>query len=122
MTTPLLRTGAAVLLAAGLLTGAHAQTKYDYPTLDRVRYVQNCMRDHPGSAYEMTNKCVCVIDHIANRVPAEDFTNMSTALDANSIGGERGAYIRDAESLQDAIKRFRVIQTEAKKSCFILPP
>jgi hypothetical protein len=44
---------------------------------------------------------------------------MSTATDANSISGERGNYIRDTQVLQDAIKRFKALQSEAKKGCFI---
>ena len=95
---------------------AHA---HDYPTLDRVRYVQQCMRDHPGPSFEMTSKCVCVIDALARQLTLEQYEEMATALNANSIGGERGNTIRDAGVLQDDIKRYRALQTQAKKGCFI---
>lgn len=92
---------------------------FDYPTADRVVYVQECMRQHPGAGFEMLNKCSCAIDRIARDVPYDDFVTMSTATDANSISGERGNYIRDTQMLQDGIKRFKSLQSEAKKGCFI---
>jgi hypothetical protein len=104
--------------AAALLAAAPAAA-YDYPTAERVNYVMTCMRDHPGPHYEMLNKCSCAIDALARRVKLDDFVAMSTATNATSIGGERGSYIRDTESLQVQIRKFRELQAAAKKSCFI---
>ena len=104
------------LLAVGATSPARAQ---DYPTSDRVVWVEQCMRQHPGPHYEMLNKCACALDKLAGNVPYDDFVTMSTASNANSIGGERGNAIRDAESLQEQIRRFRQLQAAAKKSCFI---
>lgn len=94
---------------------------HDYPTAARVEYVQACMRDHPGSYYEMLNKCSCVLDRLAAQVPYDDFVNMSTATNANSIGGERGNTIRDTEPLQKQIREFRKLQSTAREGCFISP-
>ena len=107
---------AAVLLAAPLVARAH-----DYPTSERVVFVEACMHDHPGGHYEMLNKCSCVLDTIARQVPFDDYVTMSTATNANSIGGERGSYIRDVESLQVQIRKFRQLQVQARKSCFLVP-
>jgi hypothetical protein len=46
---------------------------------------------------------------------------MSTAAAATSIGGERGSYIRDVEPLQVQIRKFRQLQVQARKSCFLVP-
>jgi hypothetical protein len=104
----------AALLA--LPAWAHA---HDYPTVERVLYVQACMHDNPGGYFEMLNKCSCVIDTIARDVPFEQYEDMSTAAKATSIGGERGSYIRDVESLQVQIRKFRQLQVQARKSCMI---
>ncbi len=96
-----------------------AALAHDYPTADRVVYVQACMRDHPGPHYEMLNKCSCALDAIARDVPFEDFVEMNTATNANTIGGERGSYIRDVETLQKDIRKYRQLQLQAKKGCFI---
>lgn len=108
------------LLLAG--SGAAAARDNDFPTVDRVLYVQECMRSHPGGGhYEMVNKCACAQEHLAAEIRFEDYVSMSTAANATTIGGERGGYIRDNESLQDQIKRFRALQTRVKKACFVIP-
>ena len=121
----------AALAAVALLAAACAATPpapeppapmNDYPTADRVTYVQACLRDHPGGYYEMLNKCSCAIDAIARELPFETFTAMNTATNANTIGGERGGYIRDTETLQVEIRKFRQVNTKAKKGCFIGGP
>jgi hypothetical protein len=107
---------AALLPVLLLPAGARA---FDYPTSERVTYVEACMRENPGGHYEMLNKCSCVIDAIARDVPYDDYVTMSTAANANTIGGERGNAIRDAESLQVQIRKFRQLQVQARKSCMI---
>ena len=111
-----LTTAASALLGLCLALPALA---HDYPTADRVVYVQECMRQYPGPHFEMLNKCACTLDHLAGEVPFDDFVQMSTASNANSIGGERGNTIRDTEMLQVQIRRFRELQSAARKSCFI---
>jgi len=114
------RFAALARLAAGCAAlWAGAAQAHDYPTAERVIYVQACMRDHPGPHYEMVNKCSCVIDRIAQDIAFDDYVTMSTATNANSIGGERGSYIRDVDTLQQQIRKFRALQTQAMKSCLI---
>lgn len=110
---------AAVVAAMLCLAASAAHSAYDYPTLDRVRFVQECMAEHPGPAFEMTSKCVCVVDALAQQVSLEELNSMSTALKASTIGGERGGYIRDSEGLQAEIKRWRELQRKLKAGCFI---
>ena len=109
---------AAALLALAAFT-APARAANDYPTLDRVVYVEACMAQHPGPRYEMLAKCSCTLDKIASEVSFSDFETMATATNANSIGGERGSELRDSEAMQNEIKRFRTLQSKAKQSCFI---
>lgn len=106
-----------VLLAAASPWAA----AFDYPTAARVEYVQACMKEHPGTYYEMLNKCSCALDHLAEKVPYDDFVSMSTATNANSIAGERGNAIRDSEPLQKQIREFRKLQSTAREGCFIPP-
>jgi hypothetical protein len=118
--TPLraLLPAAAALLALAAVA-APARAANDYPTLDRVVYVEACMAQHPGPRYEMLSKCSCTLDKIASEVSFGDFETMATATNANSIGGERGSELRDSEAMQNEIKRFRTLQSKAKQSCFI---
>jgi hypothetical protein len=115
ITTPALLALCALLMAA---TPVHVN---DFPTVDRVLYVQECMRAHPGPTFEMTNKCSCALDMLAASVKYKDYVTMSTITKAMSIGGERGGAIRDVPSYEPEVKRLREIQAKAEKGCFISP-
>jgi histidinol-phosphate/aromatic aminotransferase/cobyric acid decarboxylase-like protein len=86
-----------------------------------VLYVQECMHAHPGPGYEMTSKCVCVLDTLAEQMGYADFVSMNTVSKATSIAGERGGALRDAPALAEQLKRFRTVQGQAEKACFIAP-
>lgn len=118
---PLLLTALATtpLLLLPLLAQAATPDPAGYPTLERVLYVQECLRAHPGPAFEMLSKCSCALDAVAREVSYDDYTTMSTIANAMSIGGERGGTLRDNETLKPEVKRFRELQTKAKRSCFI---
>ena len=104
--------------AAGIALPAAAN---DFPTVERVLYVQECMKANPGPNFEMVNKCSCALDALAREVKYDDYVNMSTIVNAVSIGGERGSELRDNESIKPQIKRFRDLQARVQKSCFIAP-
>ena len=113
---------AGALFAVANAASAADAPRNDYPTVDRVLYVQACMRAHPGGHfYEMVNKCSCVLDALATAVSFDDYVSMSTMVNANSIGGERGGVIRDNEPAQAQIKRYKELQAKAQKSCFLDP-
>jgi hypothetical protein len=105
------------LLAATTLAQAN-----DFPTVDRVLYVQECVRNNPGPNYEMVNKCSCALDRLASEVKFADYVNMTTITNAVSIGGERGSTLRDNETIKPQIARYRELQAKARKACFIGPP
>lgn len=111
-----------VVLACCTLALPAAARPNDYPTLDRVLYVQECMRNHPGPAYEMTSKCVCAIDQIAAQVKHADYVSMTTVVNAVTIGGERGGELRDNETIKPQIARWRELQSKVQKACFIGGP
>lgn len=91
----------------------------DFPTVDRVEYVQECMRNHPGSRHEMLYKCSCTLDRIAAEIHYDEYVELWTAANAISIGGERGAQLRDAQVSRDMAKKFRSIEEKAQKDCFL---
>ena len=107
--------------ATALLAAAPAAFANDFPTVDRVLYVQECMRANPGPSFEMVNKCSCALDNLAREVKYEDYVTMITVVNAVSIGGERGGELRDNETLKPQIKRFRDLQSQVQKACFITP-
>ena len=111
------------LLPAGVLSACCAVAwANDFPTVDRVRYVQECMNANPGPHFEMLNKCACALDALATELKFDEYTTMATIANGMTIGGERGGAIRDAPSLAPQLKRYRELQTKVKTGCFINNP
>jgi hypothetical protein len=111
-----------LLASCCLLAATPAAHANDFPTVDRVLFVQECIRTNPGPHYEMINKCSCALDHLAGEVKFADYVSMNTIVNAVSIGGERGGQMRDNESLKPQVARYRDLQAKARKACFIGPP
>lgn len=110
---------AAIALFASAAQAEHAVRANDFPSMDRVLYVHECMRDFPGGHYEMVSKCSCALDHLAARIDYREYIVLRTAADARSIGGERGSYIRANEEQKQNARRFAQLQKEARKGCFL---
>ncbi len=119
MRTPIRLPSLCALFA--LFWSANAASANDFPTVDRVLYVQECMRAHPGPQFEMTSKCSCALDALATEIKYDEFVTISTVGKALSIGGERGGAIRDAPSLGPLAKRYRELMAKAEKGCFLNP-
>lgn len=107
------------LAASPALRAETAASPNDYPTIDRVLFVQTCLREHPGPSFEMLNKCSCAVDALARQIKHEDYVELSTASNASTIGGERGAYLREVESVQVEVRKYRAAVKKAKEGCFI---
>lgn len=92
----------------------------DFPTLDRVLFVESCIRDHPErQRQEMVYKCSCALDALASQFSYEDYVELSTASDAGQIAGERGAAVRESGEGRSMAKEFRAARAKAFTGCFI---
>ena len=109
-------------LACCSLAFAGGARANDFPTLDRVLYVQECMRLNSGPQFEMVSKCSCALDKLASQVKFADYVNMITVVNAVTIGGERGGELRDNETVKPQIARWRELQGKVNKACFIGGP
>jgi hypothetical protein len=103
----------AVVLAAPLCRAN------DFPTVDRVEFVLECMRDHKGGNFELLNKCSCTIDRLAGLYKYDDFVEAQTMAKAVTIAGDRGAALRDNDDAQKAARRYRATVKEAGNACFL---
>lgn len=105
------------VLAVVIPTAAFAHN-HEYPTVGRVEYVLECMRDH-GGKQEYLYKCSCAIDEIAKQLPYDDFVEAATAARYQNLPGERGGLFRDPDSVRNLAKSFKALQTKADKMCFV---
>lgn len=108
--------GAAFALA--LAEAAVGQGGKDYPTVDRVEFVLECMHRN-GGKQEFLYKCACVIDEIAAKVKYDEFVEAATAARYQGLGGDRGGVFRDPPQTRETAKRYLQIQSEAMKRCYV---
>lgn len=89
---------------------------HDYPTVDRVEFVLECMQRNAGKQ-EFLYKCACVLDQIAQKFSYDEFVEASTAARYQSLAGERGGLFRDPPQTRDTAKRYLQVQGAAMKRC-----
>jgi hypothetical protein len=107
-------------LACGLACFAGAAAANDFPTLERVLFVEGCVREHADRPrQEMLYKCSCAVDAIAEDASYDEFVEMATANDAGQIAGERGTQVRESAEGRSLTKRYKELRAKAAKSCFI---
>jgi hypothetical protein len=115
--------GLAIALASAALVLASMTsdaTANDFPTIERVMFVEACAREHPDRPHqEMLYKCSCALDALAADYTYDQYVDLSTAFDAGQIAGERGAAVRESTTGQDLIKQFRAARSKAFSGCFI---
>ena len=112
---------AATLLAA-LLTPALADEPArpnDFPTIARVEFVLDCMKNSKAPVQEMVYKCSCAVDHVASKISYETWVDLATVSAGTTIAGERGGEIRDMKDGRKMINTYRDLQAQAKRACFI---
>jgi len=106
------------VFVAALLLGPAIALADDYPTVDRVQYVLECMKTHDGK-YEYIYKCSCAIDAIAASLPYKDYVEASSVARYSTMGGERMGVFRESDEMRALTKKWKSVEAEANKSCFI---
>jgi hypothetical protein len=113
--------GAAMALSAAL-AGAQDEPKggLDYPTIERVQFVEFCAREHSDRPrQEMLYKCSCAMDKIIAQMPYEEYVDASTAYFAGQAAGERGVGVRESVVGHTLADRYRAVHRAAMKDCLI---
>jgi hypothetical protein len=105
-------------LAVVLLLISGAVLADDYPTVDRVQFVLECMKNHEGK-YEYVYKCSCVIDAIAKKMPYDTFVEASSIARYATMGGERMGVFRDSDEMRALAKKWKTVEAEANKACLV---
>ena len=94
--------------------------KADYPTIERVQFVESCVREHPERSHqEMLYKCSCAMDRIVAQMPYEEYVEASTAFLGGQIAGERGVGVRESTLGHALADRYRAVYRTALKDCMI---
>ena len=108
-----MKSAIALLLGAGAVANAQA---YDYPTVDRVEFVLECMQNY-GGEYQYIYQCSCVIDAISRALSYESYVDASTVVRYQGMAGERMGEFRDPAGVRDMAKEYRSVRDAASKEC-----
>jgi len=111
-------TFAVTVACTSVLLQARVAYGYEYPTVDRVEFVLECMQRNEGKQ-EFLYKCSCVVDELAQKFPYDDFVEAATAARYQTLGGERGGVFRDPAQTRDSAKRYMQARSEAMKHCAV---
>jgi hypothetical protein len=106
----------ALALTLSAVGTVQAAASSEYPTVDRVEFVLECMQRNAGKQ-EFLYKCACVMDELARRYTYDDFVEASTAARFQSLGGERGGVFRDPPKTRETAKRYVQVHSDAMKRC-----
>ena len=107
-----------ILFFPGWMAAAYCFAN-DFPTVGRVEFVLECMRDREGSRFELLNKCSCAADRLAEQYTYDDFVEAQTMAKAITIAGERGSTLRDNDNAQLAARQYRAAVAGAAEACFL---
>jgi hypothetical protein len=106
-----------VLMLAAVPMLAHAEN--DYPTLDRVNYVLDCMDRHGGPKIENLTACSCEIDKVAEQMSYEHFIDANIYMQNKDTPGDKGGVFRDMAPGKDGFAALNKAREEAEKVCFV---
>jgi hypothetical protein len=97
---------------------AQAAPANDFPTLTRVEYVLSCMQEKGGKNYDNLYHCVCAVDHVAAKLPHEEFLQAETFATNVNLPGERGGVFRDPPQSKMLRDKLQAAIQEANAACF----
>ena len=106
------------LVCASIALHTRVAYGHDYPTVDRVEFVLECMQRNDGKQ-EFLYKCSCVVDELAQKYSYDDFVEAATAARYQTLGGERGGAFRDPPQTRESAKRYMQARSEAMKHCAV---
>ena len=104
------------LLLAPRAANADPPAKHDYPTVARVEYVNECIRQNGGTLAALY-QCSCAIDNLAARLSYDEFVEAGTYAKYAALPGEGGGIFRDSTEAKDRAKLYRELEGEARRSC-----
>ena len=106
-----------IILAALLVMPLNATAADDYPTMDTVRFVLDCMNELGGTSEENLYSCACRLDHIAANMPFETFERATFFERYSKMPGKRGGLVRDSEDGPQLRKKLKEVKLEADAHC-----
>ena len=91
----------------------------DFPTVDRVNYVLDCMDRHGEQSITNLLGCSCTIDAIASKMKYEKYSDAKTYEEYKDTPGDKGDAFRTNERAKTLYNKMGELEAEAEKHCFV---
>ncbi|MBT7953278.1 MAG: hypothetical protein HN764_16750 [Gammaproteobacteria bacterium] len=90
----------------------------DYPTVDTVRFVVNCMVDNGSQNEENLYACTCRFDAISSEITFYEYEQVSVYVRNKAMPGEKGGVFRDlGRDTKELRTKFEEAEKKANKAC-----
>ena len=90
----------------------------EYPTMDTVRFVVNCMVDNGAQNEENLYACTCRFDVISAQLTFDEYEQVSVYLRNKAMPGEKGGVFRDLGRDTKALRdKYAQIEKNAVSAC-----
>ena len=90
---------------------------HDYPTIESVRFVVNCMAELGAQTEENLYTCTCRHDALVSKMTYEEYEDAMVVEHNRQMPGERGGFVRDNERGQKEYKKYIGLLKEVSMQC-----
>lgn len=106
-----------VLIVVSLLTMPFSVSAHEYPTIDTVRFVINCMAEQGAQTEENLYVCTCRHDVFTELMSFAEYDDATFFEHNKKMPGKRGAMVRDNEKAIKDSGKLEQVQQEANARC-----
>ncbi len=90
----------------------------DFPTLERVKFINECMAIKGGQSYQNMYSCSCKLDYVADKMSFAEFEIADAYNRMRNMRGERGGYFRSSKTSREIRGNLNRILNDGDKHCF----
>ena len=90
---------------------------HDYPTIETVRFVVNCMAELGAQNEQNLYTCTCRHDALVSKMTYEEYDGATVFERNRQMPGERGGFVRDNERGAKEFRKLEELLKEASTQC-----
>ena len=106
-----------IVALAACVTTAPVMATNDYPTIEVVGYVLECMQKSGGQTLENMYSCSCRFDKLAQKMPFAEYEQATTQRRFMNMPGERGGVFRESDSGREQVRKLEQTLAAVDKAC-----
>ncbi len=90
----------------------------EYPTIETVRFVVNCMANNGGQNEENLYACTCRFDELSSAITFNEYEQVAVYVRNKAMPGEKGGVFRDlGRDTKDLREKYEEVENKANSNC-----